>query len=168
MPFVFRKTVDPLLTRRALLTGLTAIYTLRSRAAIAEELAHFGISLINRERQKTGLSPLSHSPKLTQAAQNFSNVLAQSGTFNHYADGSDLIGRAGSVNYRYQTLAENIGWIGSQDQRTAQIEGLTARWMQSDGHRKNILNPKVTEVGVGLTRSGSKLFGVQIFGKPLK
>ena len=168
MPYASPKILSTSLTRRSALTLLPVMFVVGSKQAFAENLSQHGIELINRERLKSGLSPLSYSQKLTQAAQNFSKVLAQSTTFSHYADGSDLIGRAGSVNYRYQTLAENIGWIGSQDQGAAQIEALTNRWMASDGHRKNILNPKVTEVGIGLTRAGSKLFGVQIFARPLE
>ena len=65
------------------------------------------------------------------------------------------------MGYRYSYLAENV----AAGQRSPQ--SVVDSWMKSSGHRKNILNPKVTEIGVGYSSVSRDRYGTywtQVFG----
>lgn len=103
------------------------------------------IAQVNAQRKAQGLSPLRSSPKLMKAAQAHACDNAARGVYSHYgSDGSDLSARIRRTGYQIRIAAENTG-MGFDDPAR-----LVAFWMKSPGHRSNILNPRVTEVGVGL------------------
>ncbi len=110
------------------------------------------LELTNRERQNFGLGPLALSPELSDAAQEYSQVLATTGCFDHTCgpvpDFADRAGRSGYTGWT--ALAENI----AAGFPTA--EAVVTSWMNSPGHRANILSPKYTEIGVGMVNGGGK------------
>ncbi len=121
------------------------------------------VTATNAERAKHRLPPLTADARLAAAAQAHSADMVARGFFAHEDPGgrgpSDRVLAAG---YRYSVVAENI----AAGQRTAAevVEG----WMNSPGHRKNILRREVTQIGVGTAIGGS--FGIhwtQVFGTPL-
>jgi uncharacterized protein YkwD len=110
------------------------------------------LELTNRERQNIGLGPLVLSPELCDAAQAYSHVLATTGCFDHTCGPvPNFAERAGQSGYTgWTALAENI----AAGYPTA--EAVVSGWMNSPGHRANILSPKYTEIGVGMVDGGGK------------
>lgn len=102
------------------------------------------VSLTNAERAKWGLAPLTIEVQLNQAAQKHSADMAYGDQFSHTGvDGSTPWTRIEASGYQYQAAAENIA-AGYSTPAT-----VVASWMNSPGHRANILNPNVRNIGVG-------------------
>ena len=104
---------------------------------------------INQERKANGLSPLVRASDLNAVAREHSRDMVERHYFAHRSpEGDDLrvrFARSGISNWRY--IAENIAYnLGQSDPVTAAVEG----WMNSPGHRRNILNKKLTESGIGV------------------
>ncbi|BAK16305.1 uncharacterized protein with SCP/PR1 domains [Solibacillus silvestris StLB046] len=107
------------------------------------------VDLTNAERAKEGLKPLEmHSP-LMEVAQAKSEDMAKNNYFSHtsptYGSPFDQIKSAG-ISYR--SAGENI----AQGQRTPQQ--VVQAWMESPGHRQNIMNANYTHIGVGFVENG--------------
>jgi uncharacterized protein YkwD len=107
--------------------------------------------LINVERAERGLSALVIDDKLILAARVHSQDMADKRFFSHTgSDGSDAGDRIAAQGYAWTTYGENIA------AGYATPESVVEGWMKSEGHRDNILNPDMTELGVGyITKSGS-------------
>ena len=119
-------------------------------AEAATDPASRVVELTNVERQKAGLAPLAAQANLTQAATGHAGVLASGSCFAHTCGPvPDFAERAKQAGYtNWSALAENI----AAGQRTP--EAVVQAWMESPGHRANILNPQYTEIGVGLATGG--------------
>ena len=108
------------------------------------------IELTNVERKKNGLPPLKADASLSKVAQTKSNDMETKNYFSHtsptYGSPFDMM-RDFGVTYR--SAGENI----AMGQPTAQ-EVVNA-WMNSEGHRKNILSANYTNIGVGYTKTGN-------------
>ncbi len=108
------------------------------------ELINRVLELTNEERSKAGLDPLQLNDKLANAADDHSDSMAQNDFFSHTgADGSSLEDRVQSNGYQYSAVGENI----AAGQNTA--KNVVQSWMDSPGHRANILNENYTEIGIG-------------------
>jgi uncharacterized protein YkwD len=122
------------------------------------------VTLTNAERAKAGCGPLSVNATLTAVAQAHSQDMATNDYFDHNSqDGRTPFDRMTAAGYRYSTAAENI----AAGQRTPQ-DVMTA-WMNSPGHRANILNCALKEIGVGYATDSASRYGVywtQDFGTP--
>lgn len=129
----------------------------------ADDLEGRAFAAINEQRAAHGLQPLQPAQDLSAVARHHSQDMLARDYFAHQSpDGRDLryrIARQGISNWRY--LAENIAYnSGYDDPVTAAVEG----WMNSPGHRKNILNPKLAESGLGVAVSDSgRIFFTQVF-----
>ena len=102
------------------------------------------IDLLNGERAQVGLDPLTKDPLLSQAAQLHSESMADNDFFSHTgADGSTFSEHIQDTGYQYSMAGENIaaGYSTPED--------VVEAWMNSSGHRANILNQNFKEVGVG-------------------
>ncbi|RCW64825.1 CAP domain-containing protein [Saliterribacillus persicus] len=108
------------------------------------------IELTNEERIKYGLNPLKVDWQLARVAKYKSRDMKDNGYFSHqsptYGSPFDMMR---SFNVSYSAAAENI----AKGQRTA--EEVVRAWMNSEGHRKNILSEKYTHIGVGLVKEGN-------------
>jgi uncharacterized protein YkwD len=102
------------------------------------------VALTNEERAKVGCPDLTVSPQLTQAAQEHSADMAVNDYFSHTSlDGRSPWDRIRATGYEYSRAAENIAAGYPTPQHV--MDG----WMASDGHRANILNCALLEIGVG-------------------
>lgn len=102
------------------------------------------LELTNLYRQQVGFQPLTLNQKLTQAAQGHSENMANSDFVGHVApNGSNMSDRVRATGYQYWTIAENVA--AGHSTPDAVLEG----WMNSSGHRANILNPDLKEIGIG-------------------
>ncbi|MBY8870904.1 hypothetical protein K7640_03490 [Micromonospora sp. PLK6-60] len=118
------------------------------------------VDLVNQERAKAGCQALTVDAKLTQAAQAHSQDQADHKKMSHDgSDGSDAGDRLDRVGYAWRAYGENVAW----NQQTP--EAVMDAWMNSSGHRANILNCGFTEIGVGVARSNGP-YWTQDFGTP--
>lgn len=108
------------------------------------------IELTNNERRKNGLPSLKADTSLSKVAQVKTNDMQVKHYFSHtsptYGSPFDMMRDFGVT---YKSAGENI----AMGQTTAQ-QVVTA-WMNSEGHRKNILSPNYTNIGVGFTQNGA-------------
>lgn len=114
--------------------------TVNASSQFAREVAN----LVNQERAKAGLAPLAYDAALEKVALAKAADMDQNNYFDHnsptYGSPFDMMKRFG---VSYMTAGENI----AMGQRSA--EEVMQQWMNSDGHRKNIMNPNFTKIGVG-------------------
>lgn len=131
-------------------------------------LSHSGVvALTNKERQQQGLLALTESDLLNKAAKQKLDDMFAKQYFEHVSPTgvgpSDL---AKSVGYSYVAVGENLAEGGFTDD----IE-LLQGWMNSPGHRANILNKQYQNIGVAVGQglmNGIKVWlAVQEFGTPL-
>lgn len=102
------------------------------------------LKLVNQERTQRGLKPLTLNAKLDQAADKHSKDMAEKDFFSHTGkNGSSIGDRASAAGYQWSRLGENI----AAGQRTP--ESVVQGWMNSSGHRANILNPNYAHMGLG-------------------
>ncbi|MGW0662174.1 CAP domain-containing protein [Streptodolium elevatio] len=121
------------------------------------------IALTNAERANHGMGSLSAEPHLTQAAQAHSDDMAARDYFDHASlDGRQPADRVRATGYDYSRVAENIA--AGQPTPAEVVQG----WMNSPGHRANILTPELTQIGIGIAHGGSyRIYWTQVFGTPL-
>lgn len=106
------------------------------------------INLVNQERAKAGLSPLTESAAVSQAAVVRAQEISKS--FSHTRpDGSSFSTALDQSGASYHTSGENIAY----GQETPEM--VMNSWMNSQGHRANILNSKYTKIGVGYYVDGN-------------
>jgi hypothetical protein len=102
---------------------------------------------INRERTSRGLIPLNPNQSLTQAAYAHALDMDKRRYFDHISpDGTGFTFRCAQNRYPGIAVAENIYYASFQ----IEAEPVVAGWMESDGHRKNILAREATEIGLGM------------------
>ena len=109
------------------------------------------LDLVNAERAKRGISALTLDSSLSSVATKKSQDMVNKNYFDHtsptYGSPFDMMKQFG-ISYR--TAGENI----AKGQKTPQE--VVAAWMNSEGHRKNILNPNFTNLGVGIAKDSNK------------
>lgn len=125
----------------------TALFIISASAASASSVSSENIeSLINQERTSRGIAPLKDNVQLNQAALNKSVDMISRKYFEHYAYGLTPWDFIKNQNYSYLYAGENL----AMDFSTS--EGMVSAWMNSPIHRKNILNPDFTDMGVGVVK----------------
>ncbi|WP_164745329.1 FG-GAP-like repeat-containing protein [Georgenia faecalis] len=130
----------------ALALSLLAAYFVAAAPAAqaAPAQADTIVSLVNAERSQRGLRPLRVNAALTSIAQDWSQRQAAADAMSHRPNFT--------ANYPagWTRAAENVAWYSADDPRA-----IVTSWMNSSGHRANILNPELTDIGVGYARSSS-------------
>lgn len=101
------------------------------------------IRLVNEIRADNGLDPLTENAQLADAAQQHAEYMGQETVGHTGAGNTTPAQRIAAAGYDYGAAAENV----AAGQSTP--EQVVASWMASPGHRANILNPDLTEIGVG-------------------
>ncbi len=102
---------------------------------------------INNLRKGFGFSPLTRDAQLDAIAQAWDERLANENFFAHVApDGEDLKGRLRKAGYHYRTAGENLGLASGPLAAHFSIE-------HSPGHRKNLLEPAYSKLGVGVAKN---------------
>ncbi|MET9095175.1 sigma-70 family RNA polymerase sigma factor [Streptomyces cyaneofuscatus] len=117
------------------------------------------LQIVNTERAKEGCGPVTSNDLLATAAQRHSADMAAQDYFSHTSlDGRDPGDRITAAGYRWSTYGENI----AKGQRTP--ADVMRAWMDSPGHRANILNCSFKEMGIGKVDSGGGPVWTQKFG----
>lgn len=120
------------------------------------------LATVNAERAKAGLSAMCANSKLQAAAQGHSDDMASSNYMSHTgSDGSTMAQRINAQSYSWSAIAENVA-AGQVD-----VAAVMTSWMNSAGHKANIMNAKYTQFGTGYAYSASstyKHYWTQVFG----
>ena len=117
------------------------------------------LNLVNKERKANGLKPLTLNKELSNVANIKSRDMIEKGYFDHtsptYGSPFDMMKK---FNISYNTAGENI----AMGQKTP--SEVMNSWMNSSGHRANILNSTYTELGVGIQKdSNGTIYWTQMF-----
>jgi hypothetical protein len=117
--------------------------------------------LVNREREKAGLSKLVWNDRLAAAALEHSRLLAKNLDLSHQFDGeAPLQQRVGATGLRFNSVAENVAAAPTVD---VTHKGL----MESPGHRANILHQDYNAIGISIVDRSGELFVTQDFAHTL-
>ncbi|MFJ4623199.1 CAP domain-containing protein [Streptomyces sp. NPDC088812] len=118
------------------------------------------VDLTNRERARAGLPPLAPDPLLATAARAHSVDMVARRFYSHTSpEGTEPWDRAAAAGSARRTIGENIAC--GQRSPAEVVED----WMNSPGHRANILKPAFTHIGVGFAGGGpSGTYWTQLFG----
>lgn len=109
-------------------------------ASLAAEI----VRLTNTERRKHGLPALAQNPNLARSAQYHADFMARNDCFAHRCPKEPpLAQRAHNAGYHYRGVAENIAAGAPTPAEVVRV------WMDSPGHRANILRPEMREIGIG-------------------
>jgi uncharacterized protein YkwD len=150
----------PLLTAAAFLVAPTAASAAADRCAGARDApagatlsaaADSVTCLVNVERTRRGLRPLTRDGDLAQAARRHSNDMVRRGFFSHVSPGGATLGdrlrAAGFGRDRSWRAGEALGWgTGTLATPDALVDG----WLDSPPHRRILLDGGYRELGVGV------------------
>jgi uncharacterized protein YkwD len=116
------------------------------------------IELVNAARTSMGLGTLRCDDAMARTARKHSVDMCMQGYFSHTGlDGSSPFDRMRREGVSFRTAGENIAW----GQRTP--EAVHDAWMNSSGHRANILNGAYGRIGVGYEACGGRAHWTQVF-----
>lgn len=149
--------------RRTILAGAGASLLLPLTAAAAVGLDDLILARSNAARRAAGLDPFHNAGPLRRAAALHAQAMARAGKLTHTVGRSTPVTRARAQGYRYRHLAENIGYrsTGRLD-----AEGMARyfvdAWLGSAAHRRNLLNPRLRDAGIGTASDGHYIWAVQL------
>jgi len=128
-------------------SGLNAAASLADARAAEEEL----LRLINEERRQTGLAPLRENKRLVELARSHSLDMQRHGFVGHRSPSTGTLSdRLRKAGVHADVSLENIA-------RNDTVAGAHRGLMRSPGHRRNILDPRVREIGIGVVVAGDTL-----------
>lgn len=121
------------------------------------------LQLVNAHRARYDLDPVCLNAKLDDAAQRHSDHMAHVGQMEHSGIGDGtLVDRVISSGYSYTRASENIA-AGQDD-----VADVVQAWIDSPDHNKNLLDPAMTQIGIGVAVNPSVAYGIywtQNFGR---
>jgi uncharacterized protein YkwD len=153
--------------------GSVRASSLSAQAEQADDLeraAAMIVKLTNQYRRHKGRAVVTANAELTATAQDLADFMAVTDKYGHEADGSRPSERARKHKYDFCSVTENIATEPAFAVDTpAQLAALfTQGWERSPGHRRNMLDPNVLEIGVALavSETSGRCYAVQMFGRP--
>lgn len=134
------------------------------------------LKLINEDRAEAGAKALTIDSELVFSARAHSAWMDKTNTFSHTGEnGSSPSDRIEDAGYGAVRTAENIAYIGGSRANVLDLPDvvqLHTNLMNSPGHKANLMNPNLTEIGIGLKQGEIKgmsaIFVTQNFGTPNK
>jgi hypothetical protein len=124
-----------------------------------EDLEKLLFARVNQERVERGLPPLQWNERLQRSARGHVLKLGQYEMLSHqFKDEPPLSARMAEAGLHFSSAAENVGLASDP-------ADLHPGWMDSDGHRANILNPEYDSLGVAVLRQGRIYYAVQNFAR---
>jgi uncharacterized protein YkwD len=134
------------------------------------EVTSLVIDQTNAFRRAQGARSTAQNATLAATAREFADFMAGTDRYGHEADGRKPSQRATTHGYAYCMVSENIGYqYSSVGFRSGELaDRLVDAWKRSPGHRRNMLEPDVTETGVAIAQSPrtGRYYAVQMFGRP--
>ena len=134
--------------RLALITGLMLVSACVAETHSVDISSSHDISVdrsgliasVNAFRSENSLGKVRFDPVLDKAADRQARAMASRGKMSHNLDGA-LPSRVAVYGYQWAAVAENLGW------NYRSTPAVMTGWKNSPGHRRNLLNPNVTEIG---------------------
>lgn len=119
---------------------------------------------VNEERSKNGVSTLSYNTTM----EKYARIKSQDMGDNNYFDHKDLNGnlitdKMQNDGVTYSAWGENIAYISGISDADALAEKFMTNWMNSQGHRANILSTNFNSIGIGVYKIGNKVYATQEF-----
>lgn len=122
-----------------------------------EELAR----LMNESRRQAGVEPLAQDERLREAARRHTTEMMRQGVLSHDLPGHPgLRERLAQTDVRVDAIAENVA-------QNADAASAHAGLMASEGHRRNILDPRYNAIGIGAVRHNGSIYVTQVFAHRL-
>ena len=117
------------------------------------------LQMANQFRAAHGVAPLTWNSALARAARKHATLMVSAGgdMEHQYPGEPDMIARAAEAGAHFSAVAENLAGRG---QTAAQLQ---QKWMSTPTHRRNLLDPKMNVVGIGVIESGGLLYAVEDF-----
>jgi len=140
---------------------------LHSQSAFATEnnltvAEQYLFAAANQARVSQGLSPLRLDPVLTEASAQHAREMASHATISHQFEGEpELATRGANAGAQFSVISENVG----EAPTSVIIHDL---WMQSPGHRANLLDPSVDSIGIAIVTRDNQLYAVEDFASTVK
>ena len=121
---------------------------------------------VNEERAKAGVPALTYNNTM----QKYARIKSQDMGDNNYFSHEDLNGNLITTQMKkdgvsYKAWGENIAYIGGNMSADALAQQFMTNWMNSSGHRANILSTNFSSIGVGVYKIGNKVYATQEFYK---
>ena len=143
--------------------GCSLSKTRSSNATPAESLKSLEyqlLDLVNKERKRAGLSLYIMDHTLRNVARAHSADMVKRDFFDHKnPDGESPFDRMTKAGVKYMKAAENVAY-------NASVVEIHRSLMNSPGHRKNIMNPALGKIGIGIVNSRYGLMATQVFKNP--
>lgn len=120
--------------------------------------------MVNEERKKVGVSPLNYNEVMEKYARIKSKDMGDRNYFSHEnPDGKLITSEMKKDGVTYSSWGENIAYIdGSSSSIASEIMSM---WLNSKGHKENILSTNFTSIGIGVSKHGNKIYATQEFHK---
>jgi uncharacterized protein YkwD len=120
------------------------------------------VDATNKERKAAGLPELKVDPALMKMAREHSATMARLKEIGHDLGGKTFQDRIKESKYPFRRIGENVA--AGYDTPKAAVQG----WMESQGHKENILNKEFSVIGVAVEKGeDGKKYWTQIFADPL-
>ena len=123
------------------------------------------LALVNAERENAGCQPLSSSCELANAARDHNLQMANGGFFDHRGAGEPgLFDRLIAAGSAVESAGENL-FMMSNSPSSSVANQCVISWMNSDGHRRNLLSPDFDSTGVSVVYSKGECYVTEDFAK---
>jgi len=120
------------------------------------------VNLINAQRKLARVDELQPDTRLFHSARLHAANMAKQNKLDHELDGKTMADRLQATGYNLESVAENIAWKQTTPRK------LVASWMESEGHKKNILTGDFIHIGIGVAmNTKGERFWVAVFATPL-
>ncbi len=136
-----------------------------AQSATTAEMEALVYERINQIRQEEGLNPLQPNGPLAEVARQYSQRMAEEDFFGHISPAGDSPAqRVSAASISYWIVGENLFTsTNAPEPAPLAVQG----WMDSPGHRENVLRSSFTETGVGVWQRDSTYYFTQLFMRPL-
>ena len=153
-------------------TGVAATIPVHETQPVEESLFNANVEqlifkLVNEERAKAGLPALEYNTVLETYARIKSQDMGDRNYFGHPdPEGQLMQSQLDADGIQYVVWGENLAMVGGyelDDEALAQM--FLNNWMNSEGHRANILSPDFEQIGIGVYQVGNRIYATQEFMK---
>ena len=119
---------------------------------------------VNEERAKVGATTLTYNDTMQKYARIKSKDMGDNNYFSHEdLNGNLITTQMKNDGVSYKTWGENIAYIGGNVSADSLAEQFMNNWMNSSGHRANILSNNFSSIGIGVYKIGDKVYATQEF-----
>lgn len=133
-------------------------------SAYIAEIEQLIFQKVNQERSAAGLSTLAYNNTMQHYARLKSKDMGDRGYFDHAnPEGQYITAQMKADGVSYNSWGENIAYISGASGNSALADRFMTNWMNSSGHRANILSTNFTSIGVGVYKIGNTYYATQEF-----